>query len=278
MPPSMRNPQKSSPSASPASRMIDSVNALVTQGMIRLSGPSQLLRRQAAQPPHVGGVDGARICSKISSASSAGLPLVAAAEQILGGDHVEDRADVLRHPAVDQDQALGERLGEASRYDRRLLGDRWPGSVGCSGGVWAGSRRPRLTPHSGSPSGAATPWISLMPGKIPPESCQPPPDPPSHSPRIARATTTLASSGSSGPVRLRVWPVARINKRDQRSQQVGRDGQPRTLGNVVDLADDLQPVPGPDDPASRSASRVCVPSRAGGISPEATTAALTSPR
>ena len=54
----MRNPQKSSPSASRDSRMIASVNALVTQGMIRLSGPSQLLRRQAAEPPHVGGVDG----------------------------------------------------------------------------------------------------------------------------------------------------------------------------------------------------------------------------
>ncbi len=51
-----------------------------------------------------------------------------------------------------------------------------------------------------------------MPGKMPPESCQPPPEPPSHSPRIARATTTCASSGSSGPVRFRAWPVARIRR------------------------------------------------------------------
>ena len=127
--------------------------------------------------------------------------------------------------------------------------------------------------------GAATPWMSLMPGKIPPESCQPPPEPPSHSPRMARATTTLASSGSSGPVRFRAWPVARIRERDQRGQQVRRDRQPRTLGDVVDLADDLQPVPRPDDPrrADRRAGSA-VPSSEGGISPEATTPALIRPR
>ena len=50
---------------------------------------------------------------------------------------------------------------------------------------WLGSSRPRLMPNSGSPSPACTPSISLMPGQTPPESCQPPPEPPSHSPRIA---------------------------------------------------------------------------------------------
>ena len=49
-----------------------------------------------------------------------------------------------------------------------------------------------------------------MPGQTPPESCQPPPEPPIHSPRIARAATMRRSSSASGPVRLRVWPVARI--------------------------------------------------------------------
>ncbi len=58
---------------------------------------------------------------------------------------------------------------------------------------WRGSRRPRLMPYSGSPSAAATPWISLMPGQTPPESCQPPPEPASHSPRMARAATSRRS-------------------------------------------------------------------------------------
>src|SRR5258707_846962 len=37
-------------------------------------------------------------------------PFVVRAQQIFRGDHVEDRSDVLRHPAVHQDQAAGERL------------------------------------------------------------------------------------------------------------------------------------------------------------------------
>ena len=48
IPPSIRKPQKSSPSAAFASRMIDSVKALLTQGMIRLSGPSQF---RVVSPP-----------------------------------------------------------------------------------------------------------------------------------------------------------------------------------------------------------------------------------
>ena len=49
-----------------------------------------------------------------------------------------------------------------------------------------------------------------MPGQTPPESCQPPPEPPSHSPRMARAATTRRSSSVELPVRERVWPVARM--------------------------------------------------------------------
>ena len=65
-------------------------------------------------------------------------------------------------------------------------------------------------PNSGSPSAARTPWMSLMPGQTPPESCQPPPLPPSHSPRIARAATSLRSCSSIPPVREWIWPVARM--------------------------------------------------------------------
>ena len=40
-----------------------------------------------------------------------------------------------------------------------------------------------------------SPSIIFTPGQTPPESCQPPPEPASHSPRIARAAT-------SSPLRL----------------------------------------------------------------------------
>ncbi len=62
---------------------------------------------------------------------------------------------------------------------------------------WLGSRRPRLTPYSGSPSAASTPWMSFIPGQTPPESCQPPPEPANHSPRIARAATSRRSCSAS---------------------------------------------------------------------------------
>jgi len=66
----------------------------------------------------------------------------------------------------------------------------------------------------------------LMPGQRPPESCQPPPEPPSHSPRIARAATMrplgflhrtgqrpdLARGAHAGP--------------DERAEQVGGHGEP----------------------------------------------------
>ena len=63
-------------------------------------------------------------------------------------------------------------------------------------------------PYSGSPPRAFTPLISFIPGQTPPESCHPPPEPPIHSPKIARAATSLLSFSSSCPVRDLVCPDA----------------------------------------------------------------------
>ena len=122
------------------------------------------------------------ISSRMPDGLLAALPFGLGAQQVLLGDHLQDRPDVLRHAAVDQHQAvlqLAPRLGDTSSVSKMR---------------WLGSRRPRLMPNSGSPSPATTPWISFMPGQTPPESCQPPPEPPSHSPRIARAATSRRSS------------------------------------------------------------------------------------
>ena len=122
--------------------------------------------------------------------------------------------------------------------------------------VWLGSRRPRLMPYSGSPAPASTPSISFMPGQTPPESCQPPPEPPSHSPRMARAATTRRSSSVRLPVRERVCPVARMQHGDERRQQIGRDGQPRALGNTVDLAHELDATARANQPRQQVRQRL----------------------
>ena len=180
------------------------------------------------------------------------------AQQIFLGDHFQDRADVLGHAAVDQHQAL---LQVAARVRRRR-------PVSIEDACGRGSSRPRLTPNSGSPAPASAPSISFMPGQTPPESCQPPPEPPSHSPRIARAATSRRSSSLSGPVSdcgLAGGPHA---DGDQRRQQIRRNRQPRALGNVVDVADDFQPEPGPDQHAPANRPGFCRdPSMPGGTMP-----------
>ena len=69
-------------------------------------------RGQAAEPRTSAAVDGRQDLIEDLQGFEPGQPLVAAAEQVLGGDHIEDRADVLRHPAVNQDQAPGECVGK----------------------------------------------------------------------------------------------------------------------------------------------------------------------
>ena len=201
-PPSIRKPQKSSPSVAFASRMIDSVNRLLTQGMIPLIGPSQF--RVVSPRPERPGRRPKRTAATIWLEDPEGLgpafPFGIAPEEVFLGDHVQDRPDVLGHPAVDQDQALGQPSVE--------LGPSPAIEAGPSRISWAGRSRPRLIPDSGSDGHGGDPRDHLDPGKTPPESCQPPPEPPSHSPRMARATTTGASSGrasrsGSGPGRSR---------------------------------------------------------------------------
>ena len=111
----------------------------------------------------------------------------------------------------------------------------------------------RRTPDR--PPAPATPSISLIPGQTPPESCQPPPEPPSHSPRIARASTSRRSSSRKRPgERLGLAGRAHADA-DQRGEQIGRDGEPRAFRDVVDASRRAR-ARGPARPsrASRSAS------------------------
>ena len=235
MPPSIQKPQKSSPNlgahladqrfgvevAGPRDDRLDRAVEVARRWLRRWRG-----RRRAASA--------STISSRMRMASLAALPFGLGAQQVFLGDHFEDRADVLGHAAVDQHEAVLQLAGASRRrHPRRSR-------------MWCvGSRRPRLMPYSGSPSPASAPSISLMPGQMPPESCQPPPEPPSHSPRIARAATSRRSSSSSGPFRALGLAGGAHAHGDQRGQQVGRDRQPRAFGDVVDLADHLEAVPRP---------------------------------
>ncbi len=66
--------------------------------------------------------------------------------------------------------------------------------------------------------------------------------------------------------------------RDERSEQVGGNGQSRALGNVIDLADQFDASYRDRRSFESSAIDWRHPSRPGGTMPAATTAALSSPR
>ena len=143
---------------------------------------------------------------------------------------------------MDEDQAPGECRGERFGLRRWRL-DRDSAAAGVREAMGRQQAAAADAPLgvSGRPP---TPSMSLMPGKIPPESCQPPPEPPSHSPRMARATTTLASSGSSGPVRLRAWPVARIKSVISEASRLVETARREPLGMSLTLLTISSPCPG----------------------------------
>ena len=50
-----------------------------------------------------------------------------------------------------------------------------------------------------------------MAGHMPPESCHPPPEPPSHSPKVVLPTTSILSSSVNSVRRPSVWPNCPVN-------------------------------------------------------------------
>ena len=112
---------------------------------------------------------------------------------------------------------------------------------------WSGNSRPRLMPCSGSSASATRPPIILMPGHTPPESCHPPPDPASHSPRIARAATMRRSDSLSVPSSEVTCPVARMQTATIAASKLVDTASREPLGMSFTLLNDLQPQPRPDD-------------------------------
>ena len=120
--------------------------------------------------------------------------------------------------------------------------------------------------------------MSFMPGQTPPESCQPPPEPPSHSPSSARARTSRRSCSCSGPVSEAAWPVARMQTLTSAASRLVETASREPLGMLLTLLTISRPRPGPTMRASSSARLWPEPSMPGGTMPAAMTAALSRPR
>ena len=184
-----------------------------------------------------------------------GRPFGLAAEQVLLGDHLQHRTDVLGHAAVDQHEAVADHLPGL----RRDLAVRIDMVVGQAGGR-------RLMPYSGS-SGLGRAAFDHLHAR---------PDAAGILPAAAGTAQPFAEdrpggdqlavpARSSVPVSDWIWPVARMQHGDDGRQQVRGDGQAGTLGDVVHLADDFQPQPRvrPVGPARRPASGRSLPGPGG---------------
>ena len=183
MPPSIQKPQKSSP---------NSARALLDQRLgVEVAGP----RDDRLDRPVEVALRGTRRCARMSPARSC----------------VEHFVEDARSPPAGPAHSASER----SRYFSVTISRIGPTS--CAMPPWTSTRlscsccarlggdlvaaedavarqqAAAADAELGVALAGRTPWISLMPGQTPPESCQPPPEPPSHSPRIARAATRRRS-------------------------------------------------------------------------------------
>ena len=113
-----------------------------------------------------------------------------------------------------------------------------------------------------------------MPGQTPPESCHPPPEPPSHSPKIALAATNLLSDSCNCPVILFVCRVARINTAIIDPSKFVETAKRDPLGISFTIVTNSKPIPGATICPNKSPKDCCVPSKDGGIQPEAITPAF----
>ena len=195
IPPNIQKPQNSSPNSARVRAMTRSVYAFVAQGMIVCNGPKKL--RSVAAPN--ARISPARKADKMASST----PIAACRA-------FHSRSLRSRYFSVTISSTGPTSCAMPPCTSTRLASSLRRVSADTSNAWCRGSKQPRLMPYSRSPFCAICPSINLMPGHTPPESCQPPPEPPSHSPRIARAATNRRSSSPNVPIKPRVWPVALI--------------------------------------------------------------------
>ena len=236
MPPSIQKPQKSAPNCRP--HLIDQRLGVevARPGDDGLDRPEEVARGRGADGRDVAASQERRGfrrgCAALRCrAAHSGF----GAQQVFLGHHLEDRSDVLRHAAVDEDQAVLQ-LSRASRRRRRR-------------------GQNVVARQQAAPADAV--FRIAWPSRDAFDELDARPDAAGILPAAAGAAEPLAQDGARGDepaLGFRQWAVERLGlpggphaDGDQRGEQVGGDRQARALGDAVDAADELQPMPGPDD-------------------------------
>ena len=266
IPPSIQKPQKSSPKAARVRSITSSVYRLLTHGMMVCSGPKKLAVSAWPKPRMSPAARRPRISSSVAMARPRATHSSALRSRYFSVAISRMGPTFCAIPPCTS-------TSESCRARRAAAGTRSGPSNVCRG-----SRHPRLMPCSGSPGRAGAPSMSLIPGHSPPESCQPPPDPPNHSPRIARAATIRRSASASGPSRAPIWPVARIQTPISAPSRLVDTARREPLGIRLTLLTSSKPRPGPNTAPSSAPSSAPERSMPGGTMPAAITAAFNSPR
>ncbi len=177
----------------------------------------------------------------------ASQPLGLGAEEVFFGHHLQDRAHVLGHAAVDQHQALLEQLaggwGHVVCAEDRVIGEQAaPGDahfgVVCAGlhaqdQLHAGPDAARVLPAA---AGAAQPFAQDRTGRD---------DPPFRFGKLAGERLGLAGGAHADG--------------DEGGQQVGGDRQPRAFGDAVDLAYQLDAIARRDHARQQIGQRLARP-------------------
>jgi len=191
--------------------------------------------RVACQLPHVARLQRRHDAVEDASHLLTGFPLGPAPQQVLLGDHLEDRAHVLSQPAVNQHNRIGQPLCR-SRMEVLRTQDAVARQQTTQTDAELGVTRLRQ--------------CSL-------DDLQPGPKPSRVLPASAGAPKPLAENGSrshqaplvleQGPAELGRLPCGPHEGTHDAREQIGRDRQPRAFGDVVHVRDELEPHARPND-------------------------------
>ena len=194
----------------------------------RLDRAEEVPGRHLADAPDVAGLQrGKDVVENPHRLAPAG-PLRLRAKEVLLRDHLQDRPDVLRHAPVDQHQAVLEAppgLRADGHAVKQRVARQQPAAADAVLGIARFGRgaadqlhaRPQSSRVLPAASGPAEPFAEDGPRR--------------HLPSVRIVERSREPAGLTG------GPHA---GRDQPREQAGRHRQPRSLGDVVDLAHDLQ--------------------------------------
>ena len=232
MPPSIQKPQKSAPNSWRTRSMSVPGIEIAGPGNDGLDGAGEVAVERGAQSANVAALEEPRDLIQDPDGLPSSQPFGFRAEQVLLGDHLEDGADVLRHAAMHQHQAL---LQPGAGFAR---------DFGIGEDFVIGEQAPAADSEFGIAFGGARAVDQLDAG----------PDAARILPAAAASAQPFTQNGTRGnqtPVVLfhasgerTDLPGGAHRNSDDRGQQAGGDGQARAPGDAIHLADEFNAVAG----------------------------------